>query len=113
MVSNTENNQLGPIRRFLRKRLKGWMLRHQLPSNFWIHMIGIPMAVAGVICWLTLSLEQWWVGTVLFVMGYFLQWVGHCWEGNDVGEWAAIKRMFGLPYIGIAPRWNPEDPNQL
>lgn len=76
-------------------------------------MIGIPMAVAGVICWLALSLEQWWVGTVLFVMGYFLQWVGHCWEGNDVGEWAAIKRMFGLPYIGIAPRWNPEDPNQL
>ncbi len=113
MAANTEDKNLGPVRRFLRKRLKGWMLRHQLPANFWIHMVGIPMAVAGVVCWLALPIHFWWVGTILFVMGYFLQWIGHCWEGNDVGEWAAIKRLFGLPYIGIAPRWNPEDPNQL
>ncbi|MFM8933679.1 MAG: Mpo1-like protein [Gemmataceae bacterium] len=113
MAANTEEKTLGPIRRFLRKRLKGWLLRHQLSANFWIHMIGIPMAVAGVVCWLTLPFSLWWLGAMLFVMGYFLQWIGHCWEGNDVGEWAAIKRLFGLPYIGIAPRWNPEDPNQL
>jgi hypothetical protein len=26
-------------------------------------------------------------------------------EGNDVGEWAAVKRLFGLPYVSISPRW--------
>jgi hypothetical protein len=26
-------------------------------------------------------------------------------EGNDVGEWAGIKRLLGLPYISISPRW--------
>jgi hypothetical protein len=76
-------------------------------------MIGIPMAVAGVVCLFSLAWNLWWVGVLLVVLGYFLQWIGHCWEGNDVGEWAAIKRLLGLPYIGIAPRWNPENPDQL
>lgn len=113
MNTASDQKSLGPVRRFLRKRLKGWLLRHQLPSNFWIHMIGIPVAVAGVVCLFTLAWDLWWVGVVLLVLGYFLQWVGHCWEGNDVGEWAAIKRLLGLPYIGIAPRWNPENPDLL
>jgi len=39
------------------------------------------------------------------VAGYFLQWLGHRAEGNDVGEWAGIKRLLGLPYVAIAPRW--------
>ena len=39
------------------------------------------------------------------VLGYFLQWLGHFVEGNDVGEWAGIKRLLGLPYVGISPRW--------
>jgi len=42
-----------------------------------------------------------------------LQYIGHLAEGNDLGEWAAIKRLLGLPYVGIAPRWNPEDPSRL
>ena len=54
------------------------------------------------------------MGFVLpFVLGYALQYVGHLAEGNDLGEWAAIKRLLGLPYVGIAPRWNPEDPDRL
>ena len=76
-------------------------------------MVGIPMAVAGIVCLFSLPLGLWWVGVAMLVFGYFLQWIGHCWEGNDVGEWAAIKRLLGLPYIGIAPRWNHENPNQL
>jgi hypothetical protein len=47
------------------------------------------------------------------VLGYLLQWIGHLAEGNDLGEWAAIKRLLGLPYVGIAPRWNPDDPGRL
>jgi hypothetical protein len=39
------------------------------------------------------------------VLGYFLQWLGHRAEGNDVGEWALIKRMIGRPCVTISPRW--------
>jgi hypothetical protein len=95
---------------FLRRRLEGWRLRHQLPFNFWIHLIGIPLSwlVAPVL------LFFWWPWALaVFVLGYVLQWIGHRAEGNDLGEWAAIKRLLGLPYVGIAPRWNPKDPSQL
>ena len=98
-----------PILRFLRRRLSGWRLRHQLPFNFYIHLLGIPLAVSGVVL---LFFWPWW-GVGAIVLGYLLQWIGHRAEGNDVGEWAAIKRLLGLPYVGIAPRWNPDDPHRL
>src|SRR3954468_6150081 len=96
---------------FLRRRLEGWMLRHQLPFSFWIHMIGIPMALIAAPLSLIWLEGYWAVG--LFVLGYLLQWIGHLAEGNDLGEWAAIKRLLGLPYVGIAPRWDPKDPDRL
>jgi hypothetical protein len=98
-----------PLLAFLKRRLDGWLLRHQLPFNFYIHLIGIPLAVAGVVL---LFVLPWW-GVGAFVLGYVLQYVGHLAEGNDLGEWAAIKRLLGLPYVGIAPRWNPQDPSRL
>ncbi len=105
----------------LRRRLHGWRLRHQLPFNFIIHMIGIPLAVAGAVIllavwpayWLGLYALPWYWGLGALILGYLLQWIGHRAEGNDVGEWAAIKRLLGMSYVGIAPRWNPEDPNRL
>ena len=105
--------QRGPVRRFLRKRVKNWMLRHQLPFNFWLHLVGIPLALAGVVLLFALPWSQWYWGAGAFVLGYLLQYVGHRAEGNDVGEWAALKRLVGLPYVGISPRWNPEDPGRL
>ena len=99
-----------PFLRFLYRRWQGWRLRHQLPFNFAIHLIGIPLAVSGVIL---LFFLPWYWGVGAIVLGYLLQWIGHRAEGNDVGEWAAIKRMLGRPYVGIAPRWNPDDPNRL
>ena len=87
-------------RRPLRRIIRNWRERHRNSFNFWIHMIGIPMAVLGVVL---LCLQYWVAGAACFVGGYFLQYVGHRVEGNDVGEWAAIKRMLGLPYVGIAP----------
>src|SRR5882757_5233402 len=92
-------------RRPLRRILRNWRERHQDPFNFWIHLLGIPMSVLGVILLFVLPWEQWYVGVGLFVLGYVLQYVGHCVEGNDLGEWAGIKRLLGLPYVGIAPRW--------
>ena len=43
------------------------------------------------------------------VVGYLLQYVGHRAEGNDVGEWAAVKRLLGLPYVGVSPRYARRD----
>ncbi len=104
-----------PVLNFLRRRLEGWRLRHQLPFNFAIHLIGIPLAVAGAFLLFASLFSDlpWYWGFGAFVLGYLLQYVGHRAEGNDVGEWAAIKRLLGLPYVGIAPRWNPDDPNRL
>lgn len=99
-----------PKKRFLARRLEGWLLRHQLPINFWLHMIGIPLVVVGII---SFFFVEWYWGVAGFVLGYLLQWIGHLFEGNDLGEWAAIKRLLGWKYVGIAPRWNPEDPSRL
>lgn len=97
-------------KKFFRRRIHNWMLRHQLPFNFAIHMVGIPVAVAGIPL---LFLTPWYWGVGAIFLGYLLQFIGHKAEGNDVGEWAAIKKLLGLPYVGIAPRWNPEDPTKL
>lgn len=66
-------------------------------------MLGIPLAMAGVV--LLFAVEPWYWGAAAFVGGYVLQYIGHRVEGNDVGEWAGIKRMLGLPYVGIAPQY--------
>jgi hypothetical protein len=102
-----------PVLRWLGKRLRSWRERHQLPFNFWIHMVGIPVAVAGTLlllldplAWLgDFPWPPWYWGLGALVVGYLLQYVGHAAEGNDVGEWAAVKRALGLPYVGVAPRW--------
>jgi len=87
--------------RFAKKARANWLERHQLPFNFWIHMIGIPLAMTGVVL---LFIEPWW-GLAAIVVGYLLQYIGHRAEGNDVGEWAGIKRLLGLPCVSISPRW--------
>ena len=78
---------------------RNWLERHQNAFNFWIHLIGIPVAMAGV---LLLFVDGRW-GVAALVFGYLLQWIGHRVEGNDVGEFIPVKKMLGLPYVAIAP----------
>ena len=92
-------------RRPLRRILRNWLQRHRHPFNFWIHLVGIPMAVAGVVLLFVPGWRYW--GLAGFVLGYVLQYIGHQVEGNDLGEWAAIKRLLGLPYVSIAPTRTP------
>lgn len=92
-------------RRPLRTALRNWLERHRHPFNRGIHFLGIPLAVAGVVLLFTLPWSEWYWGTIAFVLGYLLQWIGHLVEGNDLGEWAGIKRLLGLPYVAISPRW--------
>ncbi len=96
--------------RTAKKALRNWRMRHQDPRNFAIHLLGIPLALAGLVSLLFLP---WYWGASGLVVGYLLQWIGHRWEGNDVGEWAAIKRLFGLPTVAISPRFaKPAPPVQ-
>ena len=94
-------------RRPLRRALQNWRERHRHSFNFAIHLVGIPLAVAGVVLLFALPWDEWYWGASAFVLGYVLQFVGHCVEGNDLGEWAGIKRLFGLPYVAIAPQKTP------
>lgn len=95
-----------PRRRPLARALRNWRKRHRHPFNFAIHMAGIPLTVIGVVLLFT---SPWYWGVGLFVLGYFLQYVGHLVEGNDVGEWYAIKKFLGLPGVAISPRWGDAD----
>jgi uncharacterized membrane protein YGL010W len=59
-----------PVLRFLRKRLRSWLDRHRHPFNLGIHLIGIPLAVAGLVLLFTSLPWYWGVGGI--VLGYLL-----------------------------------------
>lgn len=72
------------------KIYKSWAVRHVHPANYLLHLLGIPMAVAGIV---VLCLKVWVFGSLLFVGGYALQFWGHAIEGNEVGEVTLIKSI--------------------
>lgn len=79
---------------------RNWLARHRHPFNFAVHLVGIPLALAGVAL---LFLTDWYWGAAAVAGGYLLQWVGHRAEGNDVGELIPLKRLLGLPVVAVAP----------
>lgn len=85
---------------FAGKARGNWLLRHQHPLNYWLHVAGIPSAVASLPLFV---LAPWYWGAAALVGGYLLQWAGHRVEGNDVGELIPIKRALGLPTVAVAP----------
>jgi hypothetical protein len=100
--------------RWSRSAARQWRLRHQHPVNFTLHLIGIPLALAGLIL---LAFVSWPYALAGFCGGYLLQWIGHRIEGNDVGELIPFKRWLGLPVVAIAPQYlpavqEPQPPNQ-
>jgi hypothetical protein len=78
-----------------------WLMRHQNAFNYWIHLIGIPIAFAG----LPLLFYDWRWGLGAITLGYLLQWIGHRVEGNDVGELIPFKRLLGMKTVSISPRY--------
>ena len=81
-----------------RSALENWMSRHRHPVSFWLHMIGIPACfVAAPVM---LAFQQWWLGGVLFVGGYALQFMGHAIEGNRSGEEMLVRRILRLDTSG-------------
>jgi uncharacterized membrane protein YGL010W len=57
---------------------------HQHPVNRMLHTVGIPMIALSlplfVVAWMVGG--WWWVPTVLFTVGWILQFVGHGFEGK-------------------------------
>ena len=93
--------------RFAGTARRNWLDRHRHPFNYWIHLVGIPLAVAGVVL---LFAADWRVGVAAVAAGYVLQWAGHRVEGNDVGELIPVKRLLGLPVVAVAPQTRPSAP---
>lgn len=87
---------------------RNWLDRHRNSFNFWAHMVGIPLAFAGLPL---LFLAEWYWGVGAIGGGYFLQWVGHRAEGNDVGEFIPVKKLLGLPYVAVAPQYRDQPPS--
>jgi len=79
-----------------------WLLRHQHPASYWLHLIGIPLTLIGLV---GLFVLVWYYAVILFVLGYGLQAIGHWIEGNDIGEAIPIKRLLGLPVVPISPKY--------
>lgn len=95
------------FRQVIRHRLRRWQERHRHPFNYWMHVLGIPLAAYGV---LKCCQGRWDLGVTLLVAGYGLQFLGHLVEGNDLGEWALIKWVLGWPCVPISPRWQTAGP---
>jgi hypothetical protein len=64
--------------------------RHAHPGNALLHIVGVPAAFIGVY---DLFTGQLLMGLGLLVFGYFLQYLGHKMQGNEVGEVTLIKNI--------------------
>ncbi len=93
-----------------------WQQRHQHRGSRWLHFVGIPLNIAAV----PLAVAQlaewrwdlWWQPAGLLLAGYLLQWIGHRFEGNDMGELILIKKWRGRPYVAISPRYTQAAPSK-
>jgi hypothetical protein len=89
--------------------LHSWLIRHQSPVCFWLHIIGIPLTIAALVLGILQVVEGdwslWWRPVGLLVLGYLLQWLGHLHEGNELGEVVLVKRLLRLPYRAVSPRY--------
>ena len=88
--------------------LSNWLERHRHPVSLWLHVIGIPLVIAGVVLaviylWAG-QWDTWWPAAGAIILGYLLQWVGHHVEGNDMGEIILIKKLLSQPYTAISPQ---------
>lgn len=93
--------------------LAQWFARHRSPLSLVLHAIGIPMTIvaAGQAIYMLAigDWAHWWSPVTLVTVGYGLQWIGHRYEGNDMGEVILIKRMLRRPYRAVSPRYATPD----
>ena len=71
--------------------LEDYRQRHAHPVNAVLHLAGVPMAFYGLF---RLFTGDPGLGLGLLVGGYFLQYLGHKAQGNEVGEVTLIKHVW-------------------
>lgn len=84
--------------------LENYLQRHAHPASQVLHLVGVPMTFVASVVFACRA--QWWWAGGCFLGGYFLQWIGHLIEGNDMGEVILVKRWLGLPYTEFGPPRN-------
>ncbi len=87
--------------KFAKFALRNWRERHRHPFNFGVHLLGIPMTLVALGL---LPFLAWPQCLCLFAAGYFLQYLGHRIEGNDIGELIPLKRLLGFSVVAVVPR---------
>jgi hypothetical protein len=65
-----------------------YVKRHAHPVNAMLHLVGVPAVFVGIY-YLVVGRPLFAAGLV--VIGYFLQYLGHRAQGNEVGEVTLIK----------------------
>jgi hypothetical protein len=83
--------------------IRHWLDRHLDPVSFFLHMIGIPPTILGVLLFsayvVLVSRPLFLFAVALFAGGYALQFAGHAIERTDPGEVIFFKRKLGLSYV--------------
>jgi len=64
--------------------------RHAHPVNAVLHLFGVPLAFFGLYLMFT---REPVLGGASLIVGYFLQYIGHRAQGNEVGEVTLIKAI--------------------
>jgi hypothetical protein len=65
--------------------------RHANPVNAFLHILGVPAVFIGLY---DLCTGKVWRALILIAVGYFLQYLGHRAQGNEVGEVTLIKLLW-------------------
>lgn len=64
--------------------------RHKHPINAALHLVGVPAVFYGIYL---LFVRNYFIASILIVFGYYLQYLGHRAQGNEVGEVTLIKKI--------------------
>jgi len=82
----------------VRHFLMDYAHRHSHPLNALLHIIGVPLAFFGFYKLFRPSarrLSARGLGAACLILGYWLQYLGHTKQGNEVGEVTLIRHLLG------------------
>lgn len=73
--------------------LSDYAKRHKHPVNALLHIFGVPLAFFGIYKLFSSNLKEKGLGLSCLVLGYWLQFIGHRSQGNEVGEILLVKKI--------------------
>lgn len=105
------------VKRVVHDWIRDWRERHQSRVSVILHAVGIPLTIAALVVLIVQLIDWrwdlWYRPLLLAVAGYFLQYLGHVYEGNEMGEVIAVKRRLGRPYVAVSPRYRTANPTSV